>query len=104
MKIDNRIKFEEKYINDDYGNTTFYFIADTSLLRELVGNKYPEADGMTISIEFPADNVEARYGSVCISPYKESGDGCFGQVEDYDWTDIDLPYEEIEEFIRMATR
>ena len=62
--IDNRIKFKERYDSEDYETTTFYFVADTSLLRELVGKKYPEANGMTISIECPMNCFDACKASV----------------------------------------
>lgn len=69
--IDNRIKFKERYDSEDYETITFYFVADTSLLRELVGKKYPEANGMTISIECPMNCFDACKASVEISPYDE---------------------------------
>ena len=69
--IDNRIKFKERYDSEDYETTTFYFVAGTSLLRELVGKKYPEANGMTISIECPMNCFDACKASVEISPYDE---------------------------------
>lgn len=98
ITIDHRIKFEERYDSEDYKTTTFYFVSDTSLLKELVGNKYPEAKGMTISIECPMNCFDACEASVEISPYEEID----GTITDYDWTDIDLPYDEIEALIDMV--
>ena len=98
--IDHRIKFEERYDSEDYETTTFYFVSDTSLLKELVGNKYPEANGMTISIECPINCFDACKASVKISPYEEVDE----IMTDYDWTDIDLPYDEIEALIAMAMK
>lgn len=98
IKIDHRIKFEERYDSEDYKTTTFYFVADTSLLNELVGNKYPEANGMTISIECPMNCFDACNASVKISPYEKVDE----TTTDYDWTDIDLSYDEIETLINMA--
>lgn len=100
ITIDDRIKFEERYDDENYKTTTFYLMADTSLLKELIGDKYPEADGMTLSIECPADCIEAGSASVEISPYKKYED----TVTDYDWTDINLPYEIIEALINIATK
>lgn len=99
MKIDSRVKFEEKYISKEYETTTLYFVADTSLLKELVGNAYPEADGVTFSIEFPTQTPCARFASIMMSPNKNEGNDV---IIDYDWTDIDLPLSEIEELIRLA--
>lgn len=98
--IDHRIKFEERYDSEDHETTTFYFVADTSLLRELVGKKYPEAKGMTISIECPMNCFDACEASVEISPYQEVD----GSVTDYDWIDIDLSYDEIDALIDMAIK
>ena len=98
ITIDHRITFEERYDSEDYETTTFYFVSDTSLLKELVGNKYPEAKGMTISIECPMNCFDACKASVEISPYEEDGE----TKTDYDWTDIDLAYDEIEALIDMA--
>ena len=100
ITIDHKIKFGERYDSGAYKTTTFYFEADTSLLKELVGNKYPEADGMTISIECPINCFDACKASVEISPYEEIG----GTATDYDWTAIDLPYEEIDALIDMAMK
>lgn len=100
MIMDKRIEFEERYDDEEYETTTFYFTADTSLLKELVGDKYPEADGMTISIEVPINNIEASEASVEISPYEDDN----GFISDYDWTDIYLPYEETEALIDMALK
>lgn len=41
---DDRIKFEERYDDNEYETTTFYFVGDKSLLMELVGNKYSDAE------------------------------------------------------------
>lgn len=102
MSIDKRITFEERYDSEDYNTTTLYFVADTSLLKELVGDKYPEADGMTISIEYPISCIESSTASanasVEISPYINNED----TTEDYDWIDIDLPYSEIEALVSLA--
>ena len=98
MKIDSRLTFEEAVDSEEYDTVTFYFVSDKTLLGELLGDKYPEADGMTLSIECPHSNVEAGYASVCVSPFKDNN----GQVEDYDWNDIDIPLEEIGSLIDEA--
>lgn len=98
--MDTRITFEERYDCEECKTTTFYFKADVSLLRELVSNKYPEAAGMSISIECPTNRIEASKASVEISPYREVKD----YIEDYDWTDIYIPYEKVDSLIDMALK
>ncbi len=96
--LDNRIKLEDKYVGDEYGTTTLYFIAPKEMLNE----KYPEATSMEISVEFPTAHPEASYASVMFSPtkYDEEEDG----YTDYDWYDVDMPYEDIEALIALAER
>ena len=102
MIIDKRVKFEETYVSEDYGTTTHYFTIEKSLLEELFPNKYPEACGGEISVEFPTNCPEANMADVCISPteYDEETDG----YTDYDWNDVSLPYEEIEALFELAEK
>lgn len=97
--IDKRIEFDECY-DDGEGTTTLYFIAPKELLQVTMIKNYPEAVSMEISIELPTNNMEARYADVSVSPtrYVEEDDS----YEDYDWYDISLPYDEIEELIDLA--
>ena len=97
--LDKKIKFDERYDNEEYGTTTLYFIAPKEMLKKLIPtNDYPEAISMEISIEFPTDHIEAKYADVCVSPTREDENG----MEDYDWYDVDIPYDEIEELIKLA--
>ncbi len=98
MKIDRRVTFEEAVDSEAYDTVTFYYTSDKTLLSELLGDKYPEADGMTLSIECPHSNVNEEYAHVLVSPFKDNE----GQVEDYDWNDIDIPLEEIASLIDEA--
>ena len=98
MKIDKRLVFEEKYEDENLGTVTCYFVGDKTLLKDLTGDKYPEGDGVTVSIECPLNEMEAKNASVMLSPYHSFDD----TVEDYDWCDIFLPYEEIEVLLNMA--
>lgn len=99
--IDKRIKFDERYDDEDYKTTTLYFIAPKEMLKTFIPtNDYPEAIAMEISIEFPTNHIEANYGDACVSPTREVDDG----TEDYDWYDVDLPYDEIEELIKIAIK
>ena len=94
--IDKRIIFDERY--DDGETTTLYFIAP----KEMLYDKYPEAEHAEISIELPTNCMEARYANVDISPTKYfKEEDCY---IDYDWYEITLPYDEIEELIALAER
>ena len=55
---------------------------------------------MEISIEFPTEHIEARYADVCVSPTREID----GMSEDYDWYVVYIPYDEIEELIKLAEK
>lgn len=96
--IDRRITFEERYDSAEHGTTTLYFIAP----KELLDGKYPEAESMEISVEFPTNQPEAKYATVEFSPTKWDEDGeCY---TDYDWFEVDVPYEEIEALIDLARK
>ena len=99
--LDKRIKFDERYDSEEYGTTTLYFIAPKEMLKKFIPtNNYPEAISMEISIEFPTEHIEANYADVCISPTREDENG----TEDYDWYDVDISYDEIEELIKLAEK
>ena len=96
--IDKRIEFEEKYEDEEYGTTTLYFIAP----KEMLDGKYPEADHAEISVEFPTNNPEPAYATLELSPtqYDEEKEGYI----DYDWVEVNLPYDEIAELIALANQ
>ena len=97
--LDERIKFDERYDSEEYGTTTLYFIASKEMLKRFIlTNDYPEAMSMEISIEFPTDHIETNYADVCVSPTRENENG----TEDYDWNYVDIPYDEIDELIKLA--
>ena len=94
--LDQRIKFDESYISEEWGTITLYFMAP----KEMLYGKYPEAESMEISIECPREYVDARYATVMFSPTKyDEEEDCY---VDYDWFDVNLSYEEIEELIKLA--
>lgn len=95
--LEHRIEFEEKYESADYGTTTLYFKAPKELFNGLRIGNFPDAVSMEISVEFPSNHIEAAYADVCVSPTNAEG-------SDYDWTDIDLPYEEINALIDLANK
>lgn len=90
--LDTRIVFEEKAVSEEYGTTTLYFLAP----KEMLNGKYPEAEHMTISVEFPTATPEACFAKVMFSPAKDG--------EDYDWFDADLSYEDISELINRGIK
>ena len=99
--LDKRIIFDERYDDADYETTTLYFIAPKDMLQKFIPtNDYPEAISMETSIEFPTEHIEANYADVCVSPTREDENG----TEDYDWYDVDIPYDEIEELIKLAEK
>lgn len=97
--LDERIKFDERYDSEEYETTTLYFTAPKGMLKTYIPtNDYPEAISMEISIEFPADHIEAHYANVCVSPTRGDENG----TEEYDWCDVDIPNDEIEELIKLS--
>ena len=90
--IDRRIYFEESSECPEANTTILYFIAPADML----GGKYPEAESMEISVEFPTAYPEARNAAVMFSPTKDG--------EDYDWFSVSMPLDEIEELMRLAER
>lgn len=93
----DKVKFEERFINDELETVTLYFIAP----KEWLGDLFPEAVHATISVEYPIAHPEASYASVMISPTKEDADGGF---EDYEWCDLTALPEEIEALMILAEK
>ena len=83
MKLDiSKIEFEEAYDNTPFQEYTLYFIAP----RDLVKNKYPEAEHSTISLELTTRTT-------MISPTKDG--------VDYDWYDIEFDNDTIGRLIAL---
>ena len=96
VMLDNKIKFDESYISEEYDTITLYFTAP----KEMLNGKYPEAESMEISVECPREYICARYSSVMFSPTKY--DECEDGYIDYDWFNIDMSYDDIEALIKLA--
>ena len=95
----DRVKFEERLIDEVYNSRTLWFSIDKDLLEEMCGAKFPEAVKGTISISYPADNP-IPFECICtISPTKI--DEYMGE-SDYDVMGIDLSDEDIESLIALA--
>lgn len=87
MDIDiSKFKFEERF-ESALGYTVLYFIAP----KELVADRYPEAEHATVCIEWSDSDKEMDNYSVTISPTKDG--------EDYDWTPIELDVHDVEQLI-----
>lgn len=78
----SKIKFEEAYDNAPFDEYTLYFIAP----KDLVKDKYPEAEHSTISLELTTRTT-------MISPTKDG--------MDYDWSDIELDNDTIDRLIEL---
>lgn len=88
--LDKRIRFEEKYVDEEYETTTLYFMVP----KELIIENHPNIEAIRLSVEFPTAHPEPRYATVEFTPIEDG--------EYYGWFDIDLPYDEIEELIKLA--
>lgn len=90
MKIDiSTLTYEELFINDNI--VTMYFIAP----KELVAEKYPEAEFATICIEYCMGDTRRDRYILRMSPTKSVDDGYL----DYDWIDIEMPVDNIEALV-----
>lgn len=87
------IVFDEEVVSQEYNTTTLYFIAPKQILTD----RYPEANHTELSVEFPTKAPEPKFASVQISPTAVFD----GVLTDYDWLDIDIEYEEIETLINL---
>lgn len=78
----SKIDFEEAYDNAQLKEHTLYFIAP----RDLVKDKYPEAEHSTISLELTTRTA-------MISPTKNG--------TDYDWSDLKLDNDTMDRLIAL---
>ena len=101
LGLDKRVRFDEKYNWEEEFSVVYYFTADKTLLDELVGkDKYPDADGMTLSVELPNNIWAYEAAIISISPYKKTDE----ETSDYDWEEIDLPEEEFIPLMCLTSR
>lgn len=94
--LDKRIKFDESHIWEEHGIINLFFTCPKELLIE----NYSDAEYAELSIECPKEYIDAKFSNVEISPvmYDEKSK----EYIYYDWRNIELPYEEIEELIKLA--
>lgn len=93
VMIDKRIEFDERWDRDD-GSTVLWFTAP----KELLFRECPEAESMELSLEFPTHNLCVEDAIVEFSPTKYNEEGYI----DYDWEEVDIPFDEIEALIKLA--
>lgn len=94
--LDDRIKFDERYDDEENKSTTLYFTAPKELLKEFDLKNYPEAISIEISLEFPLDCIVPEHAYVSVSPTNKNG-------EDYDWCNFDyMDCNDIEALIELA--
>ena len=67
------LELEERYDSELYKTTTLFFIGP----KEILNDKYPEAESTEISVEFITEDPYKLYPEIMISPTKDG--------EDYDW-------------------
>ena len=97
--LDSRIKIDEIIKDDDMEEVTAYFIAPKELLSQFISDEIPDnVVHMTISVAFPLNQIEARYAKVEVSPTIDDN----GVLEYDNWYEITLPYDEIEELMKIA--
>ena len=92
MDIDiSKFEFEERF-ESALGYTVLYFIAP----KDLVADRYPEAEHATVCIEWSDSDKEMDNYSVTISPTKDG--------EDYDWTPFELDADDVEQLIAKVLK
>lgn len=92
MDIDiSKFEFEERF-ESALGYTVLYFIAP----KDLVADRYPEAEHATVCIEWSDADKETDNCSVTISPTKDG--------EDYDWMPFELDADYVEQLISKVLK
>ena len=93
--LDKNIKYDDCYQTD--GITVIYFRAPKEMLKEFTTEEYSEAISMEISVEFPFEHIDPEHACTRVSPTRNVEDG----TEDYDWLDVELPADEIDELLKL---
>ena len=86
----SKLKLKEQWTSKSLGTTILFFIAP----KELVANKYPEADSAEISCEFYTVKTTEELISLIIYPIKNR---C-----SYDWNDLELDDKTVKELIKFG--
>ena len=86
----SKLKLKEQWISKSLGTTILFFIAP----KELVTNKYPEADSSEISCEFYTVKTTEELIALIIYSIKNR---C-----SYDWNDLELDDKTVKELIKFG--
>lgn len=101
--IDKRVQFEEISISHENSIITGFFTIEKSLLEEMYPNQYVEAIAGKLSIEIPMEQsmcMSKNYNATCsISPVEYNANN--NEYDCYNWFDVYLPQEEVEELINI---
>ena len=105
MKYLDKIEFDERTYCEETDEYTYYFTAPAEEILTMFLGKYDkdEVAGTEISIEIPKSNEKGDLTDVLvsISPTREvDGDG----FEDYDWTDICIPEDQVLWLLDLAEK
>ena len=93
------VEFDESYDNGEFLTTTFYFTASKDILALFMPPEdYAEAVLAEISVEMSNQFPEPAFCACSISPTREFDGG----LEDYDWRNIALTDEEINNLLKLA--
>ncbi len=99
MTISQKVKYEEIHEDQFDKTTVLYYTAPKEYLdRFFPKDRYPEAVSMEICVTVPIGQYKANQASVSISPTRKIDDS----YEDYDWSDVSIPDNEVEELFRIA--
>lgn len=83
------VYFEEAYTDVKFNTLTLYFVAP----RDLLGEKYKDAESTEICLEMENGNFDVANVSVMFSPTKDGSD--------YDWFSVTIPDDIIENLIEL---
>lgn len=92
------LELEEQYYNREENTITLYFTAPSSILDNFFAKgSYPDAISAELSVSI-GDHPYLSEPVVCISPTRNT----MGGTEDYDWSEISLPDNELDEILNLA--
>ena len=92
------IRLEDVFENNECQEVTYFFTAPKDLIDQCYPGVYEDAVGTEVSVTFPMGHIDAEHATVEISPTREVQDG----FSDYDWNEIILPYEDVEELFKIV--
>lgn len=101
--IDKRVQFEEISMSHEDKTITGFFTIEKSLLEEMFPNQYADAIAGKLSVEISMEQsmcMSKNYNAICsISPVEYNSNN--NEYDCYNWFDVYLPQEEVEELINI---